>query len=403
MKRIEQAPELARRAVAADPLIDPESHGIPLVYVAGGLNFVDEAVLAEEMLDRGLKRATELGDPLAEVNVRSVRAWCRIFRGRLAARRPGSRRDPRGGRARLAHDRRPVRDAADRPPTRARRPRRRARRAAACARRSAGRAGLVRRHGRDGRRRSSRGAEPLRGRRHRARAMAGRGQPRRAAVALERGARCRAAGRARAGAVARRHRGARRHAPQRVRVRSGSRCAPPASSTTIPLCSTSRSTVLERSPARLELARSLMFAGIAQRRAGRTPEARATLARARDLARECGAPPLAERAADRAERRRQPLGRAPAHRRGSVDRQRAADRRAGRRRPDDASDRGDPVPVAQDGRGPSHQRVPQARDHVTLGARLAARGTRWPRGREAVATPGQHTDLLSSGSSCASS
>ncbi|HEY5429541.1 MAG TPA: hypothetical protein VIK04_10525 [Solirubrobacteraceae bacterium] len=80
---IEQVPELARRAVAADPLINPESHGIPLIYVAGALNLVGESVLAEQLIDRGLQRATELGDPLAEVNVRSVRAWCRIFRGRL--------------------------------------------------------------------------------------------------------------------------------------------------------------------------------------------------------------------------------------------------------------------------------------------------------------------------------
>jgi DNA-binding CsgD family transcriptional regulator len=53
--------------------------------------------------------------------------------------------------------------------------------------------------------------------------------------------------------------------------------------------------VLEGSPARLELARSLTFAGIAQRRAGRTGQARATLSRAFELATECGAPPLAER------------------------------------------------------------------------------------------------------------
>jgi DNA-binding CsgD family transcriptional regulator len=54
--------------------------------------------------------------------------------------------------------------------------------------------------------------------------------------------------------------------------------------------------VLERSPARLELARSLMFAGTEQRRAGRAHEARATLSRALELAVECGAVPLAERA-----------------------------------------------------------------------------------------------------------
>ena len=80
---IAQVPELARRAVASDPLISPEAHGIPLIYVAGSLNFIDESVLAEDLLDQGLKRAIELGDPLAEVNVRSVRAWCRIHQGRL--------------------------------------------------------------------------------------------------------------------------------------------------------------------------------------------------------------------------------------------------------------------------------------------------------------------------------
>jgi DNA-binding CsgD family transcriptional regulator len=53
--------------------------------------------------------------------------------------------------------------------------------------------------------------------------------------------------------------------------------------------------VLEGSPARLELARSLMFAGIAERRAGRKPQARATLSRALELATDCDAPPLVER------------------------------------------------------------------------------------------------------------
>jgi DNA-binding CsgD family transcriptional regulator len=54
--------------------------------------------------------------------------------------------------------------------------------------------------------------------------------------------------------------------------------------------------VLERSPARLELARSLMFLGIAHRRARRARDARAPLGRGLDLARECGATELAARA-----------------------------------------------------------------------------------------------------------
>jgi DNA-binding CsgD family transcriptional regulator len=53
--------------------------------------------------------------------------------------------------------------------------------------------------------------------------------------------------------------------------------------------------VLEASPARLELARSLTFLGTAQRRARRSPQARATLSRALELALECGAPPLIDR------------------------------------------------------------------------------------------------------------
>ena len=53
--------------------------------------------------------------------------------------------------------------------------------------------------------------------------------------------------------------------------------------------------VLEHSPALLELARSLTFFGIAQRRAGHRPQARTTLSRALELALECGASPLVER------------------------------------------------------------------------------------------------------------
>ncbi|MGA9859814.1 MAG: AAA family ATPase, partial [Solirubrobacteraceae bacterium] len=83
VKRIERVIAMAPRAVAADPLISPASHGTPLIHVTGALNWVDEPVLAERMLDAGLARAVELGDPLAEVNVRCTLAWCRIYQGRL--------------------------------------------------------------------------------------------------------------------------------------------------------------------------------------------------------------------------------------------------------------------------------------------------------------------------------
>lgn len=83
VKRIERVVAMAPRAVAADPLISPASHGTPLMHVTGALNWVDEPVLAERMLDAGLARAIELGDPLAEVNVRSTLAWCLIYQGRL--------------------------------------------------------------------------------------------------------------------------------------------------------------------------------------------------------------------------------------------------------------------------------------------------------------------------------
>jgi DNA-binding CsgD family transcriptional regulator len=54
--------------------------------------------------------------------------------------------------------------------------------------------------------------------------------------------------------------------------------------------------VLERSEARLELARSLVEHGAALRRAGRRGEAREPLLRGLDLADRCAAAPLAERA-----------------------------------------------------------------------------------------------------------
>ncbi len=291
---IERVPELARRAVAADPLIDPESHAIPLMYVAGSLNFVDQPALAEEMLDRGLERATELGDPLAEVNVRSVRAWCRIFQGRLklaggdldailAAGELGWRsidalcamplivlRLERG-------DLDGARDALRRAPVGAQVGQAWFEGAVAMAAGDAATAlssfesagvelegglGVV-----------NPGVLPWRSSAALAAAQLGQLERARALAAVE-VEQARAAKGPRALGIALRAAGLIDDDPQLLQEAID---------------------VLEHSPALLELARSLTFLGIAQRRAGHRPEARTTLSRALELALECGASPLVER------------------------------------------------------------------------------------------------------------
>jgi DNA-binding CsgD family transcriptional regulator/tetratricopeptide (TPR) repeat protein len=292
---IERVPELARRAVNLDPLIDPESHGIPLMYVAGALNFVDQPELAEAMLGRGLERAAELGDPLAEVNLRSVRAWCRIFRGRLKlagedldvilaagelgwrsidalcamplivlrlergdldGARDALRRAPPGAQVGQAWFEGAVAlsagDAA----------------AALSAFEAAGAElegglGVV-----------NPGVLPWRSSAALAAAQLGQLEQARALAAVE-VEQARAAAGPRALGIALRAAGLVNDDLQLLEQSVA---------------------VLERSPALPELARSLTFVGIAQRRAGRTPQARATLSRALELAVECGAPPLIERA-----------------------------------------------------------------------------------------------------------
>jgi DNA-binding CsgD family transcriptional regulator len=81
---VDQLPALAGTAVAADPLVDPESGGLALSFVAGALNMIDRTPQSCELLDAGLERAAALGDPLAEVSLRCCRAWARIFQGDLA-------------------------------------------------------------------------------------------------------------------------------------------------------------------------------------------------------------------------------------------------------------------------------------------------------------------------------
>jgi DNA-binding CsgD family transcriptional regulator len=291
---IERVPELARRAVAGDPLVDPESHGIPLIYVAGALNFVDESALAEELLDRGLKRAVELGDPLAEVHVRSVRAWCRIYRGQLNL--AGEDLDAILAAGELGWpsidalcamplivlrlergDLDGARDALSRAPAGA----------------QVGQAwfsGIVELAAGDAAAALSSfeaaGAEletglgvvnpgvlPWRSSAAIAAAQLGKLEQARSLAAIE-VQYARAAKGPRALGIALRVAGLVNDDPELLEQSVA---------------------VLEHSPARLELAQSLAFLGIAQRRAGRTLEARATLARAVELALDCGATQLVER------------------------------------------------------------------------------------------------------------
>ena len=291
---IEEVPELARRSVARDPLIDPESHGVPLIYVAGALNFVDEAAFAEELLDRGLERAAELGDPVAEVNVRSVRAWCRIYRGRL--RLAGDDLDAMLAAGQLGWpsidalcamplivlrleraDLDGARDALSRAPAGAQVGQAWFEGAVALA---AGDAATALRAF------EAAGAElegglgvlnpgvlPWRSSAAVAAAQLGRLEQARSLAATE-VQHARTAKGARALGIALRVAGLVNGDPELL---------------------AESATVLEHSPARLELARSLTFLGVAQRRSGHTPKARDTLARALGLALDCEAGPLVDR------------------------------------------------------------------------------------------------------------
>jgi DNA-binding CsgD family transcriptional regulator len=266
-----------------------------LIYVAGALNFIDEAVLAEELLDRGLQRATELGDPLAEVNVRSVRAWCRIFRGRLTlagadldamlaagelgwrsidalcamplivlrlergdldGARDALRRAPAGGQVGQAWFAGSVALAAGDAA------------AALTAFEAAGAElegglGVV-----------NPGVLPWRSSAAIAAAQLGELEHARSLAAIEVQHARRAKG-LRALGIALRAAGLVNEDPELLEQSVA---------------------VLEGSAARLEMARSLTFLGIAQRRSGRTPQARATLSRALELALTCDASALVDRA-----------------------------------------------------------------------------------------------------------
>jgi DNA-binding CsgD family transcriptional regulator len=81
---LERVPALARAAVAGDPLVDPHARGFAAAFVAGAMNWVDDLEGAAAMLDAAVARAAELGDPVAEANVRCTRAWTALYRGRVA-------------------------------------------------------------------------------------------------------------------------------------------------------------------------------------------------------------------------------------------------------------------------------------------------------------------------------
>ncbi len=126
--------------------------------------------------------------------------------------------------------------------------------------------------------------------------------------------------------------------------------------------------VLADSPARLEHAKARTELGAALRRANRRAQAREQLRQAVELATLCGAPrsPPAPRP------NCSPPGPAPAdlpQRRRVAHPQRTTRRRAGRRRPHQPRDRPSAVHHHQDGRGPPHQQLPQARHQLPLTTR----------------------------------
>ena len=138
---------------------------------------------------------------------------------------------------------------------------------------------------------------------------------------------------------------------------------------------------LERSPARRELARSLVELGAALRRRGERTAAREPLRRALDLAAAGGLVATA-RAGTRGAARdgsQDPPPRVLGPR--VADAERAADRRPRGRRGDQPGDRAGAVRDRQDRRDAPRQRVPQARHQLATPARGAAAARRNPRER----------------------
>jgi DNA-binding CsgD family transcriptional regulator len=79
----EEVRTLAEHAVAADPLIDPSAHGLPLSLAVQALVTVDELVAAERLADAGMAAARDRGDEVAFALTGFHRALPRYHRGDL--------------------------------------------------------------------------------------------------------------------------------------------------------------------------------------------------------------------------------------------------------------------------------------------------------------------------------
>ena len=151
--------------------------------------------------------------------------------------------------------------------------------------------------------------------------------------------------------------------------------------------------VLEHSPARLELAHALADLGAELNRRNRRREGREAERRAIKLAGECGAAALARKRAGGAARRARPAGA------GGVDGAECADRSGvarmspGGRRTHEPRDRRGPVRDREDDRTPPQQRLPEAGDPVPFPARgghRALAGPRFGRWGPVVKPSGKH-------------
>ena len=76
-------PGLARRAVAAGPLVVPDTRGVGVMHVAGALTWIDDLSGAAGLLDAAIARAGELGDALTQLALRTSRAWAHYYAGEL--------------------------------------------------------------------------------------------------------------------------------------------------------------------------------------------------------------------------------------------------------------------------------------------------------------------------------
>jgi tetratricopeptide (TPR) repeat protein len=362
--RVDRIAQLAEMAVAVDPLVEADSRGFALAYVCGALNMIDQTPRASELLSAGLQRVIQLGDPLAEVTLRCTRAWARLYQGQLTLARAdldavfamnalewpaidGLGGPPLVVLALELGDVRGARDALRRTPAGQHNPGLAwfegsvalAEGDAATAFEQFQAAGVE--------------LEEVFGARNPG------VLPWRTGAALA-AAQLNQIDTARALADAEIHQAREVGVPRAVGV--ALRTAGVVSSESRLL--EESVDVLERSPARLELARSLMSLGLSYRRARKGVAARPPLGRAFDLARECGATALAARCL--AELRASGL-RPRLRPRTGVGALTASERTVAEL-------------AAQDRRGPPHPRVSQAPGLFPSGARAAVR----PRGRPAL-------------------